>query len=454
LTSWLEEHLAFQQADGSLYDWIDSRGKADKNTTETDQEASAILAAHQVFRILGPVWLRKAIAGRKIIARLDSALEYVTREKRDPVSGLIKGAHTADWGDVDIVDVGQDAVYTDDRTHWTVDIYDQAMFYQAALGLAEMWAAVGWKDRAAAWRNAAAEIQKKTNAKLWQEERGFFAVHRHLDGLTHDFEEDQIFAMGGNAQAALSGLADSRQAQSIIITALERQQAYGVSTLSGTLLPPYPAGTFKHGLLDDPFEYQNGGQWDWFGGRLILAMYENGFSEQATDKLVEVIQKNMANRGFFEWDNREGVGRGSDSFCGSAGILARALVEGYYGVSISQGALVLSPRLGQDSARIHLYIPANNLAIAYAYSYSVDSDEIFFSYNSSHKGPGQISLIIPETHDRERESIADTLTLKTDGRSQQHEIQYLNDDMAVRFKLKPGRHSVKLSFKPKPHGSH
>ncbi len=395
LSSWLEEHLAYQREDGSLYDWIDSRGEADKNTTETDQEASAIQAAYQVYQILGQDWLREEIAGRTIIARLEAALDFVKRERWDPKLGMIKGAHTADWGDVDIVDAGQDAVYTDENTHWTVDIYDQAMFYQAARELAEMWVAIGGKDKAAAWRGAAAAIQENTTAALWQEDRGFFAVHRHLDDLVHDFDENDIFAMGGNAQAVVSGLADPQQAQRIIETALERQEALEVSTISGTLLPPYPAGTYRHGLLDDPFEYQNGGQWDWFGGRLIRAMYENGFSTQATEKLLEIIQKNIANRGFFEWDNRKGVGRGSDIFCGSAGVLAKAAVEEYFGISLDQDRIRIEPKLGQDIGKIHLYLPARDLFVAYDYSFNQKDHEIRLRINSNYDSKGTVSIWIP-----------------------------------------------------------
>src|SRR5262245_12341245 len=75
LASWIEEHLAHQQPDGSLYDWIAagpaagfhawapnareifSRAKvvitADKNTTEADQEASAVDAVYDVWRLTG-----------------------------------------------------------------------------------------------------------------------------------------------------------------------------------------------------------------------------------------------------------------------------------------------------------------------------------------------------------------------------------------------------------------
>jgi len=62
----------------------------------------------------------------------------------------------------------------------------------------------------------------------------------------------------------LSGLADENKTRRIIKVALERQKIFNVSTISGTLLPYYPKGFFKHPMIDDFYEYQNGGQWDWF----------------------------------------------------------------------------------------------------------------------------------------------------------------------------------------------
>ncbi|MGD8540181.1 MAG: hypothetical protein PVI66_15825, partial [Candidatus Aminicenantes bacterium] len=103
LSSWLEEHLAYQDEDGSLEDWIDSRGKSDKNTTATDQEASAVQAAYHISEILGDDWLRKTITGEKIIDKLEKALLYVLESRWNEEYGLLTGAHTADWGDVDMV---------------------------------------------------------------------------------------------------------------------------------------------------------------------------------------------------------------------------------------------------------------------------------------------------------------------------------------------------------------
>lgn len=446
LSSWLEEHLAFQREDGSLYDWIDSRGGSDKNTTETDQEASAVQAAYQIYQILGSDWLRKDIAGRMVIERLETALEFVRRERWDPDLLMVKGAHTADWGDVDIVDAGQNAVYTDENTHWTVDIYDQSMFYQAVLELAGMLDSLGETSRAASWRAAAGALRDSTLARLWREDRGFFVVHRHLDDMSHGFDEDDIFAMGGNTQAVLSGLAGPLRTRHIIETALARQATHEVSTISGTLLPPYPAGTFRHPMLDDPFEYQNGAQWDWFGGKLIYALYQNGYSRAATQKLQEIIRKNIANRGFFEWDNREGVGMGSDSFCGSAGSLAKAVIEGYFGISIEGGSLELEISLGRDSGMIHLNQPSEKTFLAYEYRFDEEAGRIIFRYNSNLSHPRWISILSPWGDTLTLGELEKRIRITSEDRDIPFEIAARNLDVFIRFHSPRPNHMTEIIF--------
>jgi len=60
-------------------------------------------AAYQISKILGPKWLEKTINGEKIIDRLEKALNFVLSDRFNEEYGLLKGAHTADWGDVDII---------------------------------------------------------------------------------------------------------------------------------------------------------------------------------------------------------------------------------------------------------------------------------------------------------------------------------------------------------------
>ncbi|MFO7979410.1 MAG: hypothetical protein R6V00_01080 [Candidatus Aminicenantes bacterium] len=447
LLSWLKEHLYHQKENGALYDWIDSRGETDKNTTETDQEASAVQAAYQAYGIMGTKWLEKKVKGERIIDRLGMALEYVLLNRFEERMGLLTGAHTADWGDVDMVDKGQEAVYVDERTKWTADIYDQAMFYKACMELAEMREALGEKKKARDWRGIALSLGKSTNQRLWQEEKGFYRIHLHLSPWEHEFDEGDMFAMGGNAAAVISGMADSGQAQQIIETALKRQKQYEVSTISGTLLPPYPENTFEHALMDQPYEYQNGGQWDWFGGRLIYSMFENGYSAQARDKLIEVIEKNINNRGFFEWDTREGTGRGSDLFCGSAGVMTQAVVEGYFGIKIRYQSLSIEPKLGKESGHIRVVQPANKLSAEYDYQYDEKNFTITLRYKSSFQETGIMSILIPQSGgDKTRGPTKQDFQVSLDGENIDFDLKRVNSDVFVEFQTDFNDHEVVVTI--------
>ncbi|MFC2165111.1 hypothetical protein ACFLT2_08970 [Acidobacteriota bacterium] len=447
LTSWFEEHLAHQKESGSLEDWIDQKGQADKNTTETDQETSAVQAAYKIFSLLGPPWLEKLLNGKPIIDRLENSLSYVFDNRFDSRLGLIKGAHTADWGDVDLIDEGQEAVYVDDRTNWTADTYDQCMCYQACLSLAEMMQSLGREKRSQYWRSKASLIKANANRWLWQPKKGFFRVHVHLNSLEHDFDEEDIFALGGNTEAILSGLADEDQSRKIIINALKRQKTFQVSTISGSLLPPYPQNTFKHHLMDDPYEYQNGAQWDWFGGKLIYAMFNHGFSRQARKKLAEIMAKNVTNRGFFEWDTKDGVGKGSDYFLGSAGSLGKAIFEGYFGLRIEKDSLIVAPKLLRDSGMIHVYLPARDIFIAYTYQVDSKNNKIIMDYNSNFLQKGIIEILCPGSgEDIDWESRKKFLKVLIDGKDTPFQWMQKNNDMLIVFETDFLNHRVEIYF--------
>ncbi|MGB2907785.1 MAG: hypothetical protein WBB73_11800, partial [Candidatus Aminicenantaceae bacterium] len=185
-----------------------------------------------------------------------------------------------------------------------------------------------------------------------------------------------------------------------------------------------------------PFEYQNGAQWDWFGGRLIYTMYENGYSARATEKLLQIIHKNIANRGFFEWDNREGVGLGSDSFCGSAGVLAKAVIEGYFGIQLEKGGVRLEPRLGDDSSRIHIYQPATDAFLAYDHQYEPENQRITLRLNSNLRGTLWLRILIPSPV-REK-----TLAVLVDGRTMQAKVISENQDTLVTLSTPIGRRTI------------
>jgi hypothetical protein len=159
-------------------------------------------------------------------------------------------------------------------------------------------------------------------------------------------------------------------------------------------------------------------------------MFENGFSRTARAKLLEIIRKNVANGGLFEWDTREGAGRGSDYYAGSAGSLARALFEGYFGFRLGEGRLDLEPRLGTDRGRVHIYLPVARHYAAYDYEPFGDERKIVIRYSSSFTGQGTIKVLIPWAFFgiADRESGMKSLEVLRDGASVKFDWQSIHED--------------------------
>jgi hypothetical protein len=317
---------------------------------------------------------------------------------------------------VEMEEAGEGATDTGPETHWTADIYDQAQFHRAALGLARMMRLCGQAAEAAAWEARASDIRRRADRALWQEGPGYYRVHVHVTPLRHPFNEDGMFAMGGNAEAVDAGLASPDKARRIFAAALARQKEYGVSTLSGTLLPPYPAGTFKHPMVDEPYEYQNGGQWDWFGGRLVLTLYRGGEALRAEAALLEMARKATANNGLFEWDDPSGRGRGSPRFSGSAGSLGRAIFEGLYGISLSPTGLSLEPRLNGRSGAVHVYVPAAGCFAAYRLRVDAANASLSLRWNTDWPVRTTVRLAWPTDWKLPREAGAGRVEADIDGR--------------------------------------
>lgn len=453
LTTWLEEHLSYQGEDGRLNDWIASGGaanflsdapqvrevyraasgeaggeaitiSADKNSTEADQETSAVDAAYQVFKITGDRgWLNKNIKGRTLLERLDLSLEYLLKARFDDKHGLVKNAFTADWGDVSPTYPDQRAIYLNEKTPLVAGLYTNVLFYRAAGQLREMHATLGQTKKADYWKKKAATIKGNINKNLWQEDKGFYRIHLILTspGIKDLEDESNIFAAGGNGLASLYGVADDSQARKIFEVAEQRQRAGGLSTVAGVLSPPYPKGFFKHPAVNEEYNYQNGGQWDWFAGRFLLAEFERGYSARAYRQLIEIGGKAVANNGLYEWHTKDGRGKGSSDYAGSVGSLSAAVFEGLYGVYLTGETLNLKIRLRDRPGQIHLYQPVTDSYVAYRYCYSQVSKTVRMVYESNSPGIGEMCVLLPQNRQLEE--------LKVDGEKKAFTSETMGEDV-------------------------
>jgi len=420
LTSWIEEHLAHQRADGSLLDWI-AAGEAsrfvadapqatevfrapglvlsgDRNTTESDQESSAVSAVAQVFALTGDRgWLRHPVGDRPLIARLDTALEYVRTQRFDATRGLVTAAFTADWGDVSPVYADQRVVYLDASTPVVTSLYASALYVRAARDLAGLHRAIGDVGGGRRWDDRARLVADAIERHLWQPDRGFYRMHTVIrwPGPGRAPADDDRFAMGGNAVALLAGLADEARVRRVMGVALERQRQYRMATISGVLLPPYPSGFFRHSILREEFAYQNGGAWDWFGGRLLLAAFERGQAATARRELTRIAGQAVRAGGLYEWNTRDGQGQGSARYAGSAGALGGAIFSGLYGIDLRAEGLALHVRLAEASGRVRAFEPSTGTTVAYEYSCDPPRRRLTLRYEASRRDRGTVELLLP-----------------------------------------------------------
>jgi hypothetical protein len=330
----VERFLENQYQDGEIPDWIDFRSEKDKNSVSTDQESSLVIAAFEIA-LEKPLWPMKNIRGKIIIDRLESAMEWVWQNRRDHKYQLIWSGYTADWGDLEKSYPDQRAIKLSNRSQKTFSTYTQSKYIQAMDRLIKIFQYLKKEKSAGIWKNRLKIISEHAKKYLYSEEQGYFLIHIVPGANEFRQLEKQILAVGGNAEAILAGLMERIQVKRFLDILESKRQSFQLPNVSFTLLPPYPRNFFPHPLLSSPWQYQNGGQWDWIGGRLVKALYFSNFREQATRYLIEIIRKNLKNFMIFEWESRSGnPGLGSAmSYAGAAGEIGEAIVKGYLGYS-------------------------------------------------------------------------------------------------------------------------
>lgn len=293
-----------------------------KNTVETDQESSLIQIVGKYIRKTGDTSiLREDVAGRTVLERMDDMVDYLMRERYSEQYGLLFGAMTADWGDVQPNDdFGCDMNELSSRA---IDVYDNAMFLIALDYLQEMTDDASLLKK---WKGIREQIAQHVRKHLWDAERKKFIPHLYIDPspIPAGFDENQIHYHGGTAVAIEAGLLSKGEIAVVNAQMLENVRLSGMPSIGLTLYPTYPEGFFRGGMAK-PYVYQNGGDWTWFGGRMIQQLVANGFVEEAYDEIRPMIDRVIKNQGFFEWYGMGGVPSGSGHFKGSAGVLAKAI---------------------------------------------------------------------------------------------------------------------------------
>lgn len=291
-----------------------------KNTVETDQETSLIQAIYKYVKTTGDVsFLDESVGGLSVKSRMEHAMEFLMKQRYNKQYGLLWGATTADWGDVQPEhDWG---VYLTDDSHLAIDIYDNAMFLIALDNFMDLI-----PEKNGHWKPIRESIAKNAMDHLWDQNNQKFIPHIYLaeSPFDSDFNENDIFYHGGTAIAIEANLLSKEQVKSSLDKMLANVKASGAATIGLTLYPTYPTGSFKNkGMY--PYGYQNGGDWTWFGGRMISALIKNGFEQEAYEQMKPMLDRVIKNDGFFEWYTVDNKPEGSGTFRGEAGVLYDAI---------------------------------------------------------------------------------------------------------------------------------
>ncbi len=304
-----------------IYTPLEPNFAGHKNTVETDQESSLVQAVYKYITKSGDhQFLQETIGQTTIATRLENAIDFLMAHRYDQEYGLLWGATTADWGDVQ---PGHPwGVYLDENTHYAIDIYDNAMFLIALDNLMELL-----PDTKAKWEPIRQQIAENSLKHLWDAQRQKFIPHIYLDQspFPDAFDEMEVYYHGGTAVAIEAGLLTTYQTKHALDRMVANVKESGAPSIGLTLYPTYPEGSFENkGMY--PYGYQNGGDWDWFGGRMIIQLIRHGFVAEAYEHVQPMLKRAVDNQGFYEWYTVDNEPKGSGTFRGSAGVLYDAVV--------------------------------------------------------------------------------------------------------------------------------
>jgi hypothetical protein len=295
-----------------------------KNTVETDQESSLIQAIGKYIAITGDSSiLNESIAGYTVRDRLSMAVGFLMKHRFSEKYGLLTGATTQDWGDVQVE--GGAIVDIDDKTHWAIDIYDNAMFVISLGYMADFAYDTAEKQK---WDTLQQSFKQNIREYLWDGSHNKFIPHIYLNGspFPPDFNENAIYFHGGTAVAIEADILTEEEILVVYRQMVANVKQSGAPTIGLTLYPPYPEGIIKDSNTCRPYIYQNGGDWTWFGGRMVQQLIAYGYIKEAYESIRPMLDRVVANGRFYEWYGIDGKPNGSGDFRGEAGVLSQAVV--------------------------------------------------------------------------------------------------------------------------------
>ncbi len=291
-----------------------------RTNTVTTENAGAIDA--NLWFVLGHAALQAHAADLPYLQahwpRIEKALVWLSYQDMNGC-GLLEAPEAADWADL--------------FANRYNTLYANALYVGALRAAAELAEALGREGQA--YRATADDVQTKMKLLMWLDRpwdgAAFGAQLEHLRALRLEWfflyqntatltekpyflpwtgfrEFGDYFDGFGNMLAILFGIADAKQAASI----LDYAHAAGADQPAGlkAFFPPiYPGDRdwreyYRSRNLNLPDQYHNGGIWPFLGGFYVAALVQAGHAERAEQALDDLAAANRLGR-TREWEFNE-----------------------------------------------------------------------------------------------------------------------------------------------------
>ncbi len=259
---------------------------------EADVEYRFVKAAYLAWQATGDQhWMTQ------LLPQLERALQYTMTPpwRWEQQHQLVQRPYTIDTWDFDYTAGRAEWLnfQITDQTYWGIFHGDNSGFYEAVRMLARLHDLAGSKNSAERWREIAAGVRTRANAKLFN---GRFYTHFYkVTPVTiAGVDEAEQLSMS-NPMAINRGLATHEIAVAIIKEYQRRHQTTKAFAPWFGIDPAFPDGVFGDEKLVAG-AYINGGIFPLCGGELARAAFEHGFERYGYETL-ERYRKMIAARG-------------------------------------------------------------------------------------------------------------------------------------------------------------
>jgi glycogen debranching enzyme len=271
--------------------------RAHKNTVITDQESSLILAIAYYINITGDKSiLDEKVGGETVLSRCTRALQYVLNDRFSEKYGLITGATTIDWGDFQ--PEHEWGTFVNEDTHWSISGYNNAWYAIAVRKFLKWLPNDGALHKE--WMQNLKDLKAHFRQYLWDGNKIIPHIYLADSPFPESFDENKIYFHGGTCAAIMAGFLTEKEVVASFRQMIKDKEASGAMSVGITIYPPYPEGYFKNPDAR-PFCYINGGDWTWWGGRIIQAMVDCNQPQMAYNELLPIVKRSIADQGYYEW---------------------------------------------------------------------------------------------------------------------------------------------------------